>query len=138
MEFKYAHLADYAGDGGRGKVTVVGIFDTLFVTPERPIKTPPMGLVATFEAHVTEGTNHELELRFCDEDGGDIFPRAKIPLRFASGGPGRPLRANAFVQLGPLELPDLGEYAFHIFVNGREMTGIPLHVVAMPGPVGAA
>lgn len=133
MEFKYAHLADYAGDGGNGKVTVVGIFDTFFVpSRSRPITLSPMSIVASFEAHITEGTQHQLELRFCDEDGNDRLPRAQMPLRFAAAGPNQPLRANAFLQLGPIQIPDVGNYAFHIFVDNVEMTSIDLRVVQLP------
>lgn len=132
MEFKYAHLADYAGDGGRGKVTIVGIFDTVFVNEQRPILLPPMSLAASFEAHVTEGTEHQLEVRFCDEDGHDMIPRGQLPLRFAAAGPDRPLRANAFISLAPIRVADVGDYAFHLFVDGLEVESIRLHVVPMP------
>ena len=132
MELKYAHLCDYAGEGAYGKVIVVGIFDHLFATPQRPISVPSCTLVVSFSAHVTEGTEHKFELRFTDEDAKDMIPRITGDLRFALQGPGREMRANLFLQFGPQLLPDLGDYRFYVLVDGIELASVLLTVAPMP------
>ncbi len=135
MDFKYAHLADYAGDGGNGKLTLVGIFDTIFVGEQRPILLPSICLAAVFDAHVSEGSAHQFELRFCDQDGQDVISRARLPIHFVPGGRDRPLRGLAIVQFAPMPITQAGEYAFHLFIDGHEMTSLALHVSPRPGPV---
>lgn len=130
MEFRFAHLADYAGDGASGKMIVVGIFDNVFVGPDRPVVLPPFYLVARFEAHVTEGTQHALEIRFTDMDGNDVIPRGKLPINFGPRGPGRPLQANVYAQLSGVQVPDVGEYAFHLFIDDRRLGDLQLRVTS--------
>src|SRR5947207_8108854 len=61
MELKFALLADYATADAAGKLTIVGVFgvvnDVVRVTP---IPLPQFWIVAVFNAHVAEGTEHEV------------------------------------------------------------------------------
>jgi hypothetical protein len=132
MELRYALLADYAAEDKVGKPIIVGVFDLVHADPTvRPIVLPPFWLVAQFHAHVTEGTEHRLEIRLNDADGKDVIPRVPLTLKFVPQGPGRPLIARLLAQAGPgLQIPQLGEYSLNLFVDGRREGGVPLHVVA--------
>jgi uncharacterized protein DUF6941 len=133
MELRFAHLADYAGEDRLGKLVIAGIFDQVNATTQRPIVMPSCWLVVQLEAHIVEGTDHAMELRVTNADGIDVAPRISAPIKFIPQGPGRPLRARILAQIGGLSLPDLGEYSFHLFVNGHRVADVILHVVAAQG-----
>lgn len=115
MELKFVHLADYATAGDKGKLTIVGIFDRLGAAADRPIGMPPFHIVGAFRAHLPEGTEHTLEIRMVTQDGAEIF-NGQLPLRFVPN-PTRQLEANFTIGVFGLSLPDVGEYAFHLFVD---------------------
>lgn len=126
MELKFVHLADYAAPGDKGKMIIVGIFDRLGAGPERPIVMPPFHIVGAFRAHVPEGTEHGLEIRMVNQDGVEIF-KGQLPLRFVLT-PLRTLEANFTIGVVGLALPDVGEYAFHLFVDNVHKGFIPFSV----------
>lgn len=132
MKFEFAHLADYAGEDRAGKLVVAGIFDRIFTGPKRPIVLPQFFLVMQFTAHVTEGSEHRVELRFTDADGKDLLPRAKLPMKLVPLGPQMPLRGRVFVQLGSIPVHNLGDYTFSFFVDDHLLGQLPLQVVAQP------
>ena len=133
MELLFAHLADYVTEDRSNKLVIGGTFDSIFTSETRPIVLPAFWLVAEIDAHITEGTEHKAEIRFTDADGRDIIPKVELPIKFTPRGPGRPLRARLTGQIGAgMNLPDNGEYSFHILVDGRRIGGHPLHVVARP------
>jgi hypothetical protein len=131
MELKFAHFADYAAEDRLGKLIIGGIFDQITATtPQRPIVAPAFWLVAQLEAHVTEGTDHQLELRATNADGQDIAPGIQVPVKFTPQGPGRPLRARVLANIGNFPFPDVGGYSFHLLVDGRHVAEATLQVVA--------
>ncbi|MFA6165370.1 MAG: hypothetical protein WC700_02055 [Gemmatimonadaceae bacterium] len=133
MELKYAHIADYAGDGANGKTIVVGIFDTINVGQAVPqIVTPPMCVAVVIEADVSEGSTHALKMQFVNEDGVPVVPQIEGTVAFFPGGPTRPMQAKLFLQFAPFPLPKTGDYSFDIFVDQRRIGTLPLYVVRVP------
>lgn len=132
MEFRFGHLADYAGEGAAGKLIAVGIFENVHASSARPVMLPIMHLVAVFEAFVAEGTEHQLEVRFTNADGVAQFPPAPVPINFVPQGPNRPLRANVIIQLAGLQVPDVGDYAFNLFIDTHFQGRIPIVIIPMP------
>ena len=131
MVFKYGLLADYAGEAASHKAMIIGIFDVVYdVLGQRPIPIPQCYLVASFDAHVTEGSVHRLEIRFTNADGSDVIPPLRMDeFRFQSSGPGRPLRGNLIAAMNGLRVPELGDYSFHLLMDGHHMGMVPLYVV---------
>ncbi len=69
MELRFSHLADFATVDASSKPTIVGIFDRVMCQPNQsPIPFPGFHLVASFEASISEGAEHELEIAFINED----------------------------------------------------------------------
>jgi uncharacterized protein DUF6941 len=133
VDLRYGMLADYAGPGAEGKSIVVGIFDTVYDRlGVRPIPLPPCYLVAVFEAHTTEGTEHQLELRVQDEDGHDIVPAVAMPIRFSPQGPARPLVARVFAFLPQFPVPEHGVYTCELLIGG-DACGSPPHQISRFG-----
>ncbi|MDP9201738.1 MAG: hypothetical protein M3P26_07375 [Gemmatimonadota bacterium] len=130
MELRFAHLADYATAGERGKLTIVGIFEVVGASPQRPIPLPPFHLVGSFQAHLPEGSDHELEIRVVNADGGELA-RATIPMKFSPTLQKR-LEAPFAIGMVGMNVPDVGDYAFHLFVDGQHRGAVPLQVVPAP------
>jgi hypothetical protein len=131
-----ALLADYANVTTDGKLNVMGVFGRMTVT-RLPITYPSLYLVARFEARVTEGTRHTVQVALVDTDGQEVVPKlAPIPLHFQITGPGRPLRAQLLMEFADLRLPVLGEYDFHIFVDGEYLESVPLYLESVSEPAG--
>lgn len=136
MDLRFGLLADYAGEGKASKLLMVGVFDTVYNQGgSRPIQVPPCYLVLMIDAHVTEGSDHTLELHLTNEDGADVFPPTSMPIKFSLQGPGRPLRAQVVIALFGLVVPDEGDYAFNVLIMRQHLGDVPLYVrPAQPQP----
>lgn len=131
MELKFAHLADYATTGDKGKLVIIGIFDLIGAGSQRPIVPPPFYLVGSFRAYLTEGTEHELEIRLVNADGADVI-RGSMHLRFVPTGQ-QTVEANFVAGMLGLSLPEEGDYAFHLLVDHQHKGIVSFRVIPAPG-----
>jgi uncharacterized protein DUF6941 len=131
MVLKFAHLADYAAADVSGKLTIVGQFGIVYdQLKARPIQFPPFYIVAAFQAHVTEGTEHQVRIHFVNSDGQPVMAPFEGPLKFAPSGKGKPLQAHLIVGFGlGFSVPDLGDYEFRFVVDGRDVGELSVAVV---------
>lgn len=136
MRLVYGHLADYAAVGANGKPTLVGIFGVAYppppATPDGRIALPRCFFTAALEASTAEGSDHIVEFRFLDADGRDVMPTLQAHIRFAGGGPGRPLSATLILELLGATVPSYGDYEFRIRVVGQDLGVVPLTVLEPP------
>jgi hypothetical protein len=131
MIVKFALLADYAALMTGNKLLIVGEFDSMFA-PQVPLTYGPFFMVARLDAPVSEGTEHRLQIGLYDEDGHLVGERTPETLfRFNAQGPGRPLRGQFLAQL-VMTFPKHGTFEFHIVVDGRTETVVPVHVIPPP------
>lgn len=134
MDLKFALLADFVNETKEGKANIIGEFDRIH-SPTVPVVHPFLSIAARFEAHISEGTDHEVQIGLYDEDGKEILPLSPpIPLKFVAIGRGKPLRGNIIAQLSGVNFPHYGDYAFHLLVDGRHMASVPFTVAQMPTP----
>lgn len=132
MELILGALADYGSADGRGKITVVGVFDTVYVVP--PAKPPvpqDMTIVLVVSASIMEGTDHKGTLELVDADG-KVLGRIEVPLIFAARGPGYPTRAQVVLNMKQVVLPKLGDFAWRVLVKNKLIGRIPFYVLAAP------
>ncbi len=133
MQLRYGTLADYAGEAARGKLTIVGTYDTVYdILKQRPIVFPPSWLVVLLEARVAEGSQLPLALRFMDDDGHPILPPIALQVNFAPQGPGRLSKANLLVNLPAFPVPELGEYSIEIWTGTTRVGTVPVFVQEPP------
>jgi hypothetical protein len=129
-------LADYANVTTDGKLNVMGVIGGMTAT-RVPVTHPSLYLIARFEARVTEGTHHTVQIALADTDGHAVVPKlAPMPLHFEITGAGRPLRAQLVMEFADLKLPVFGEYDFHIFVDGEYLESVPLYLERVSEPTG--
>jgi hypothetical protein len=136
VKLKFAHLADYAQAEASGKLTIVGLFGVIFDQLKvRPIPFPQFHIVAQFEAKVTEGTDHRVQVQLIDQQKRTVLQRFDGAIRLAPSGRGGPLQANLLLAFGPgLTVPDLGAYEFRFLIDGKDVGGLPIMVLEPQPP----
>ncbi|HEX9885843.1 MAG TPA: hypothetical protein VGA70_05120 [Longimicrobiales bacterium] len=128
MEMKFGLLCDAANESREGKLNILGEFNTIWAGGF-PVRWPRCVLVARFEAHPSEGQDHDLVLRLTDRDGADIIPSPpRLPIRFAQAAPDMPLRAQVVVNLDGMTFERPGEFEYHLVVDGHHRGSVPIWV----------
>jgi len=134
MEVALALLADAANTSRDGKLNVLGIFDAIRAATF-PSAHPSMVLVLRLEAAPIDGDKHDLDIRFIDEDGGQLL---KINAQVVVPAPtetGQPRRFTHPIQLNGLRFKKPGNFAFEVRVNSELAATVPLAVLeAKPPP----
>ena len=104
MDVSLALLADAANTSRDGKLNLLGIFDAIQAA-KFPTTHPSMMLVLRLEASAADGDRaHELDVRFIDADGGQVFKldgRVVVP---SSIEPGQPHQFTHPIQINRLAL----------------------------------
>ena len=94
--------------------------------------------------HRTEVTRqHELEVRFWDEDGRDFAPALQVQLGPGTVPDGHPptweVPAQLAIGLHGLPIPAAGHYSFEVSVDGQHLKSVPFRFVeGLPPPAAAA
>jgi hypothetical protein len=134
MELKFAVLADYVSETKEGKLNIMGTFSGIRAQ-KVPAVHPRCYIAARFHARVSEGTDHTFRIGLYDADGGEVRPLTPdLPLQFTSNGPGRPFVGTVIVDMPALQLPNFGDYEFHILIDGRVMAEVPLSLTEIERP----
>lgn len=129
MELRFALLADHISTGERGKVSIIGEFDRLY-SPQVPFNYGPFFVIARFEASVTEGSDHTLNIVLVDQDGAEVIPKSPdLKVEFNPTGRGRPLRSNVIMNFTAVQIPAYNDYEFHFLIDGRLIGTAPLVVL---------
>lgn len=129
MDMKFGLLCDAANVTNEGKLNILGEFNRIWSTSP-PVRWPLCWLVARFEAHITEGTDHALEVDLINEDGRSLMEeRPSGALKFQPTGPGRPLRAQVMMRMQDIQFPEFGDYEFHFLVDGTHVGSVPIYIM---------
>ena len=125
-------LADYAVETGHGKLTLVGVFDTIYaLQPGDSIPLPEAALVIVLSASIVEGTDHQATITLEDADANPLG-QFDVPLLFNARGLGYPTRAQLIVNLRGFKVPQAGDYVFRLRVNGAGVAEVPFYVAHAP------
>ena len=84
MQVDFAVLADYALIDQQGKLSVLGIFQHVWVAGF-PATHPRTHLVLRVKGRRTEIGNHVMRIRFLDEQGRELMGGVREVVRYASG-----------------------------------------------------
>lgn|SRR5512146_2920237 len=130
MELKFAMIADEALFAADGKLSIIGIWDTLKVSiPGAPARIPRCSLAGQLQASVLEGTAHRIRIRLVQDDGDPVGPDyPAAPLTFPIPAPGRPPRANFVYRIQDVALPGTGDFDFEIYIDDVRVGSVPFTV----------
>lgn len=126
MKIELFVLADYAADQA-GKLTIVGIFDTL-LGPDSPVVHPHISVAVKLRFEKIEEGAKRLRLTLSDADGKLILPSIDIPIDVQMPDDQHTITRQVVANIDGLKLEKFGEYSFDLAIDGRHEASIPLFV----------
>ncbi len=136
MKVELFAACDYAADYA-GKLTVVGIFDTLGA-PQTPVVHPQLGVVAKLRFDDTESGPKKVRFTLTDTDGRDVLQPLDLPIVAPSPPPETSSSVvNLVMSIGAVKFERLGEHALDLSVDGVHVASTPLFLRPTPKPPGA-
>jgi hypothetical protein len=137
MIVDFAVVADYALVDQAGKISVLGIFQHIWVQ-QFPAMHPRLHLVLRLKGKRTEVGEHGVQIRLADETGREILG-GNGTVTFAEPPAGiTDIEAGAILVFD-VPFPQAGVYHFEIAVDGEMKADVPITVSQLqpqaPGPV---
>ncbi len=132
MHLDFAVVADYALVDQAGKISVLGIFQHIWVQ-QFPAMHPRLHLVLRLKGKRTEIGEHGVQIRLVDEQDTEILG-GNGNVTFAEPPAGVTEIEAAAVLVFDVPFPHAGVYNFDITVDGERAARVPITVSQMPQP----
>ena len=129
MHVDFAVLADYALIDQQGKLSVLGIFQHVWVA-SFPAVHPRTHLVLRVRGRRTEIGEHRIRIRFVDEEGKELMG-GEGTVQFGEPPAGITEVEAGAVLVFDVPLPHPGAYAFEIGLN-ENVVKVPLSAGEIP------
>lgn len=130
MHLDFAVVADYALVDQAGKMSVLGIFQHIWV-PQFPAMHPRLHLVLRLKGKRTEIGEHQVQIRLLDDAEGELLGGAGT-VTFAEPPAGITEIEAAAVLVFDVPFPRAGLYRFDITVDDERKATVPITVSLMP------
>ena len=125
MKVELFVACDYAADYG-GKLTVVGIFDTLGA-PQTPVLHPQLCVAAKLRFDDTEAGPKQARFTLADLDGRPVLPPIDMPIVAPAAPPEIATSVvNLVINIGHVRFERLGEYSLDLSLDGLPVASAPL------------
>lgn len=131
MHVDFAVLADYALIDQQGKLSVLGIFQHVWVA-SFPAVHPRTHLVLRVRGRRTEIGQHRIRIRFVDDQGQELMG-GEGTVQFGEPPAGVTEVEAGAVLVFDVPLPRPGTYGFEILL-GESTLRVPLSAAAIPTP----
>ena len=132
MHLDFAVVADYALVDQAGKISVLGIFQHIWVQ-QFPAMHPRLHLVLRLKGKRTEIGEHGVQIRLVDESDVEVLG-GNGSVNFAEPPAGVTEIEAAAVLVFDVPFPHAGVYRFDITVDGERAAQVPITVSQMPQP----
>lgn len=129
MQVDFAVLADYALIDQHGKLSVLGIFQHVWVAAF-PAVHPRTHLVLRVRGRRSEVGDHPIRIRFVDDQGGELIG-GEGTVHFGPPPPGVTEIEAGAVLVFDVPIPRPGSYAFEIAVDSGGLVRVPLSASAL-------
>ena len=130
MQVDFAVLADYALIDQHGKLSVLGIFQHVWVAAF-PAVHPRTHLVLRVRGKSFEVGDHPIRIRFVDDQGVELIG-GDGTVHFGPPPPGVTEIEAGAVLVFDVPFPRPGIYAFEIAVDSGALVRVPLSASALP------
>jgi hypothetical protein len=130
MQVDFAVLADYALIDQHGKLSVLGIFQHVWVQAF-PAVHPRTHLVLRVRGRRFEVGGHPVRIRFLDENGGELVG-GEGSIQFGEPPAGVTEIEAGAVLVFDVPLPQAGQYVFEILLDGEVAFRVPLSASLLP------
>lgn len=132
MHLDFSVVADYALVDQAGKISVLGIFQHIWVQ-QFPAMHPRLHLVLRLKGKRTEIGEHGVRIRLVDEQDTEILG-GNGSVNFAEPPAGVTDIEAAAILVFDVPFPHPGLYRFEITVDGERKASVPITVSQMPAP----
>ena len=132
MHLDFAVVADYALVDQAGKISVLGMFQHIWVH-QFPAMHPRLHLVLRLKGRRTEIGEHPVQIRLVDEGGVELLG-GNGNVSFAEPAAGVTDIEAAAILVFDVPFPHAGLYRFEISIDGEEKATVPITVSQMPPP----
>jgi len=132
MHLDFAVVADYAIVDQAGKLSVLGIFQHIWVQ-QFPAMHPRLHLVLRLKGKRTEIGEHAVQIRLADESDTELLGGSGT-VNFAEPPAGVTEIEAAAVLVFDVPFPHAGQYRFDITVDGERKAAVPITVSQLPPP----
>jgi hypothetical protein len=132
MHLDFAVVSDYALVDQAGKISVLGIFQHIWVQ-QFPAMHPRLHLVLRLRGKRTEIGEHAVQIRLLDESDVEILG-GNGGVTFAEPPAGVTDIEAAAVLVFDVPFPHAGVYRFDITIDGECKAAVPITVSQMPTP----
>lgn len=134
MYLDFAVISDYALVDQAGKISVLGIFQHIWVQ-QFPAMHPRLHLVLRLKGKRTEIGEHGVQIRLLDEEDTEVLG-GNGNVTFAEPPAGVTEIEAAAILVFDVPFPHAGAYRFDITVDGKHAVKVPLTVSQMPQATG--
>lgn len=132
MKLDFAVVCDYAVVDQYGKLSVLGIFQHIWVA-QFPAVHPRLHLVVRLKGKRTEVGQHRVRIRLTDDQGAEVLSGdGTVTLAEPPAGVTEVEAGAILVFDVPFQHP--GRYAFEIALDGEVQAPVPLTVAQSPAP----
>ena len=132
MHLDFAVIADYALVDQAGKLSVLGIFQHIWVQ-QFPAMHPRLHLVLRLKGRRTEVGEHAVQIRLLDEEDAEMLGGSGN-VTFAEPPAGITEIEAGAILVFDVPFPHPGLYRFAITVDGAEQASVPVTVSQVPPP----
>jgi hypothetical protein len=132
VHLDFSVVADYALVDQSGKISVLGIFQHIWVQ-QFPAMHPRLHLVLRLKGRRTEIGEHAVHIRLVDEQGVEILGGSGS-VTFAEPPAGVTEIEAAAILVFDVPFPHPGVYKFAITIDGQGAAEVPITVSQMPQP----
>jgi len=137
MKIELFVLCD-AADASQGKMSVFGIFDTIF-SDSVPAMHPKCTIAARIRFDQVEGAEHTLKITASDLKGNFLLKPLESKILSKFGEDGFPGRVDIMITVSEMQFKSFGRYIIDLEVDGTSIAQIPFLVaktrVKSPGPI---
>jgi hypothetical protein len=130
VHLDFAVVADYALVDQSGKMSVLGIFQHIWV-PQFPAMHPRLHLVLRLKGKRTEVGEHQVQIKLMDDEDAELLGGAGT-VNFAEPPAGVTEIEAAAVLVFDVPFPHAGQYRFEITVDTERKATVPITVSQMP------
>jgi hypothetical protein len=132
VHLDFAVVADYALVDQSGKLSVLGIFQHIWVQ-QFPAMHPRLHLVLRLKGKRTEVGEHAVQIRLLDEQGSESLGGSGN-VTFAEPPAGVTEIEAGAILVFDVPFPHAGVYRFEITIDGQQKAAVPVTVSQLPPP----
>ena len=134
MHLDFAVVADYALVDQAGKLSVLGIFQHIWVQ-QFPAMHPRLHLVLRLKGKRTEIGEHQVQIRLLDEQDVEVLG-GNGSVTFAEPPAGVTEIEAGAILVFDVPFPHPGQYRFDITIDAASQASVPVTVSQLPAPSG--